>query len=82
MIEYPEVGHGDMKPASQEELEKDAHGYTHPNLHRRTDIQQPDPESSEVAPRDYQIGIYNDLHSIRMTNIHTHDEESTTCEIP
>lgn len=82
-----------------EAYKKDQLGFTHPNLHRRVDPQQPptpedpnydpdDPESvnraylnQEVAPRDYAFAIEG-VHSYRTTTYNTHDEESTTSEIP
>lgn len=81
-MDYPKVANGDMKPASQEDIERDEHGYTNPNLHRRVDPQEPAEGSGEVAPRDYVIGVYDSTNSTRLTIINTHDEESTTCEIP
>lgn len=56
-------------------------GFTHPNLHRRYKQIQPS-DSRETAPRDYSLGVYDGIHSYRTTEIHYHDEESTTCEIP
>ena len=81
-IEFPKTAQGVAVPADAEALQKDAHGFTNPNLHRRIDPQQPAPGSGEVAPKDYIIGVYDGLHSYRTEIINTHDEESTTCEIP
>lgn len=75
------MGQGHAVPANAEDLEKDAHGFTNPNLHRRVDPHQPPPESGEVAPREYELAIGN-LDSYKTVKLVTHDEESTTCEIP
>lgn len=54
-------------------------GYTNPDLYRKIDpTARLEPE---VAPRDYKLGIYN-KDSILTTYISTHDELSTTDEIP
>ena len=81
-IEFPTTAHGVAVPASEEDIQQDEHGMTNPNLHRRIDPKQPAPDSGEVAPKSYIIGVYDGLHSYRTEIIHTHDEESTTCEIP
>lgn len=67
--------------ADEDALEKDEIGYTHPNLHRRIDPQEPSPDSGEVAPREYRLNIYG-KNSYRTTVINTHDEDSETSEIP
>lgn len=82
MVELPKTASGLMQPATEEDLERDEHGFTSPNLHRRLDIQEPSPESQETAPREYEIGVFDTLHSTRLTKISYHDEESETCEIP
>lgn len=76
----PTIGQGPAVPADALELERDAVGFTNPNLHRRIDPQPPT-DAYEVAPRDYMLGIY-DVYSYRTTQINTHDEESTTSEVP
>lgn len=81
-MDFPKTAQGLMKPASEEDLQRDAHGYTDPNLHRRLDIKEPTPESNEVAPREYEIGVFDSYQSTRLTTIHYHDEESETSEIP
>ena len=81
-MEIPKTAHGVAVPATEEELAKDAHGFTNPNLHRRIDPHAHAQGSEEVAPRDYLIGVYDGLHSYRTETIHYHDEESTTSEIP
>ena len=81
-MDFPKIAEGLIQPASQEDLARDAHGFTNPNLHRRVDIQEPSPESGETAPRDYLIGVFDQTNSTRLTEIHYHDEESETCEIP
>jgi len=81
-MEMPTTANGTMKPASADDIINDEHGFTNPNLHRRTDIQAPPAGSEEVSPRDYTIGVYDKIHSTRMTEIHYHDEESETDEVP
>lgn len=78
---FPMVGQGTGRPVNENERQKDIQGFTHPNLHRRIDPKQPKEGSGEVRPRDYTLGIYN-VNSYRTTTINTHDEESTTSEIP
>lgn len=78
---YPKLGQGPATIADDESLAKDDLGFTHPNLHRRVDASEPNPESGEVSPREYSFGIYG-VDSYRTTKVNTHDEESTTCEIP
>lgn len=77
----PLVGQGPAKLANDEDLQRDNVGFTHPNLHRRVDPQSPEPDSDEVAPRDYMFAIQS-TDSYRTTEIITHDEESVTSEIP
>ena len=80
-ILFPKTGQGPAKLASAEDLARDELGYTHPNLHRRIDPQQPEESSQEYKPRDYSIGISN-VNSYRTTTINTHNEDSETSEIP
>ena len=79
-IDIKYAGQGPWKPAEDEDISKDNLGYTHPNLHRRLDIQQPtDPK--ELLPREYQVGIYG-RDSYRTTTIYMHDEDDEYNEIP
>ena len=80
-ILFPKTGQGPAKVANEEDLIRDAQGFTHPNLHRRIDPQQPSDGSVEYKPRDYSIGISN-VYSYRTTKINTHDEDSEDSEIP
>lgn len=68
-------------------------GYTNPNLHRRIDNDPIIPPGSDYPFVHYDaegnpykqsvvIGVWDGRHSYRTTTTHTHDEESTTCEIP
>lgn len=75
------MGQGPAKLADKEALDKDELGFTNLNLHRRVDPVDPEKDSGEVQPRDYIIGIQG-TDSYRTTIINTHDEESTTQEIP
>ena len=79
-ILFPKVEQGPAKLATDEEIQRDAVGFTHPNLHRRIDPQIL-PESNEYHPREYQLAI-NSLNSYRTTTIHNHDEETELDEIP
>lgn len=68
-------------------------GYTHPNLHRTIDL-DPVIEPGKEYPFIYKdengvpykqnikLGTWDGIHSYRTTETITHDEESTTCEIP
>lgn len=82
---YPRAGQGPARLADESDLERDALGFTHPNLHRRVDPQDPDTADSEYNqekyPRGYQLMIQN-VHSYRTTTINAHDEESIDSEIP
>lgn len=65
--------------ADESELAKDAEGITNPTLHKRVDPQpQPEPE---IAPRQYGLAVAGvmDYRTVIKT---THDENSTTSEIP
>lgn len=60
------------------------HGYTHPDLYRIVDPQQPSSvpgREDELLPRSYNLGIHQ-FNSYRTTHIHTHDEESEDSEVP
>ena len=81
-MELPKTAQGTMQPASESDIINDEHGFTNPNLHRRLDIHQPPEGSEEVAPRDYTVGVYDAIHSTRMTEIHYHSEDSETSEVP
>lgn len=65
--------------ASAEDLERDANRYTHPNLHRRVRHVDALPEGASGV--DYSLFIQGGC-SYRNTRYITHDEESTTSEIP
>ena len=75
----PPMAQGPAHLATPEELQKDIVGYTNPNLHRRIDPQPR--EEPEVSPREYLLSV-GGVDSYRMTKITTHDENSTTSEIP
>lgn len=73
------MGQGPARLADADDLIRDANGFTHPYLHRRID---PQPQlEPEVKPRDYGLSIGGN-NSFRTTKINTHDENSTTTEIP
>ena len=67
-------------------------GYTNPNLHRRIEDDLP-PAGSNYPfvhydqygvpyKQSFVLGIWDGVNSYRTTTTYTHDEESTTCEIP
>ena len=68
-------------------------GYTNPNLHRRIDneiIVEPGSDypfvkydaEGNAYPQTVKLGVWDGRCSYRTTTTYTHDEESTTCEIP
>ena len=76
MADMPEqLGYGmwTTVPAGSEEAQKDAAGYTNPNLHRRL--------TSDTGDTEYAVGIFG-LNSYRYVYTPTHDEESDESEIP
>lgn len=79
MAEFPEVGQGPAVVASPEDIARDEHGHTNPNLHRRIDPQEPsvpeNPLDRELAPREYELAI-GGVYSYRTTTMITHDEDS------
>lgn len=76
MPEFPKIEKAHWSEATDKELIADEVGFTYPNLHRRV-------EQIDGAPaRKYKAGIYDQRNSYRVTDYSTHDEESTTCEIP
>ena len=75
LAEFPKYGQG---PAAKTDESSEPNGYTHPDLHRRTD---PSKRDNEVSERTYQLGIYS-TNSFRTVDIHYHDEESEDSEIP
>ena len=76
-MSYTKIGEGPWKqitdPESIEAIRDDI-GFTNPNLHRRSSSTIPENEH-------YTISIYA-LNSYRYHEVITHDEESTTSEIP
>lgn len=81
---FPKTGrnpNSPAAPATAEDLERDSTGYTAPNLHRRIDPSQPSEGSGEVSPRTYVIQI-SGVCSYRTTQLHVHDEDSRTSEVP
>lgn len=68
---------------TDEDAERDKHGYTHPNLHRRIDPHtiHNDADHMEFKPRQYTIGILS-TNSYRTTEMFIHDEDSETSEVP
>ena len=61
------------------EEQRDAVGYTNPNLHRRIDPQEP--SAPAVSPNTYKLSIQNN-DSYRLTQVATHDEDSVVSEVP
>lgn len=81
MDRYLKMGQGPAKLASEEDLQRDENGYTNPNLHRRSEPEDPPTGDSEVLPREYKFSIH-DVNGFQTTIKTVHDEESTTSEIP
>ena len=91
-MDVSRMASGVAKPASIEEIAKDEHGYTNPNLHIRID-QDPDiPVGSDYPFVHYRpdgtaydqhvvVGTYG-LECYRTTTTYIHDEESDEDEIP
>ena len=79
--DMPKVGQGVAKPASLEDIERDNNGFTNPNLHRRIESPGTSNLDEGILDRKYSLGIYGN-DSYRTTEIVTHDENSTTSEIP
>lgn len=68
-------------------------GFTNPDLHRRIDNDPEIPQGSDYPfekydeegnayPQSVSIGVWDGVNSYRTTTTYTHDEESTTVEIP
>lgn len=75
------VFQGAGKLASEEDKIRDANGYTNPNLHRRVDAKQPEPESKEVKPRTYMFNRQG-LNQLQVTKKYFNDEDGQESEIP
>lgn len=67
--------------------------YTNPDLHRRINLEAKIPQGSNYVlvlydehrnpyPQTVDIGVWDRLHSTRITQTFIHDEESETSEIP
>lgn len=80
-IEDIPLAQGPAKPATEEDLIRDASGITYPNLHRRIDDEGTPLAEGEVAPDQYEITV-GAVNSFRTTKHTVHDESSTTSEIP
>lgn len=66
-------------------------GYTHPNLHRRIDLEAIGDseypfmyydENGLPYNQSIVLGVWDGFNSYRTTTTYIHDEESETCEIP
>lgn len=79
--EMPQMGQGPVQPLTEEELEKDKLGFTHPNLHRRMETTDTYQGEGELQPRKYTLGLYG-VCSIRTTETFIHDEDTEEVEIP
>lgn len=67
--------------ATEEDIERDNVGYTNPNLHRRVDASNPEPESFEMKPRTYKF-MRQGLNQLQLTEIYYQDDDSNEREIP
>lgn len=81
MVDYPKTAQGPAKPADNTDLNHDQVGLTYPNLHRRIDNEVTPLDPGEVAPDTYSICV-SGVNSYRTTTSITHDENSTTSEVP
>lgn len=75
--DMPKVGQGPATKATEEDLQKDASGFTTPNLHTRIISDS----TEDNVPTDYSVGIYG-VNSYRTTQRKYHDENSTDSDIP
>lgn len=72
---------GPAKLASEEDLQRDAVGYTNPNLHRRVDPKKPTKKSQEVKPRGYKF-MRQSVYQLQTTEKFYHDDDSNESETP
>lgn len=81
----PIMGQGPAVIANEEDLARDELGFTNPNFHRRVEPHEPlaadNILNQEVEDRSYKLNLM-DVYSYRTTEIHVHDENSVTSEIP
>lgn len=79
------MGQGPAILADEDDLERDALGFTNPNLHQRVEPHEPaiadDPRNQEIAPRSYQLGIEG-VRAYQTTQLYVHNEESIDDETP
>lgn len=71
---FPRVANGPAKPLSEEDKQRDDHGYTHPNIHIRN--------YEDLQSYSGNLGIYGSINAYYTYEGYHHDEESTTIEIP
>lgn len=81
MIENTFYAQGEAKPATPKDIAKDRQGITNPDLHRRIDEDQADRMRGEVEKDRYTLSVQA-VNSYRTTEHTTHDEDSTTSEVP
>lgn len=74
LLDIPALAQGAAYRPNELELARDEEGFTNPNLHRRTADHSEDTVLQELR-------IYG-TNSYRFSHTDTHDEESTTSEIP
>lgn len=76
---YYQAGH----LATEEDIEADESGITNPNLHRRVDLELPDPSTQDNPPHSISYGfLIIGTDSYRIKYMDYHDEESDESEIP
>lgn len=85
---FPKTAQGEAKlikddevTLNKEDVDRDNLGFTNLNLHRRIDAKKPRESSQETSERQYILGVSN-VNSYRTVKIVTHDEESSTSEVP
>lgn len=75
---FVHIGQGPATPVNDGRTFEDL-GYTNPDLYRKVDPRERD--FPEVAPRQYDLGIYSKDGYLTTTKL-VHNEKSTTTEIP
>jgi len=81
MSENYAYAQGPVKPATAEDLVRDASGITKPNLHRRINNDLTVLGEDEVEKDTYLLTVQG-TNSFRNTEHYYHDEDSNDSEIP
>ena len=78
--EFLSLTQGPATSADEHDLDADAAGITHPNLHRRI-VSDAETSPEEVASPRYSLSVYG-VNSYRATETFLHAETSVTTEVP